>query len=85
MRSLLVGVALALVACGPMHKHTDDPNATASSSDKQPEMVCHDESDTGSMMSHRVCQPRNHTTNEDDRHDTEQMLGKPRSSPTKGN
>jgi hypothetical protein len=80
MRSLSVGVLFLLgAACGPVHKDSQNPQAQ---NDKDPQMVCHEESDTGSLMSHRVCQPINHTTSADDKHDTEQMLGKPRSSPT---
>lgn len=84
MRSVVGVLFLFAAACGPVHKDSQNPQ-TANGSDGQPEMVCHEESDTGSLMSHRVCQPINHTTSSDDRHDTEQMLGKPRSSPTKGN
>lgn len=80
MRSSAVGLALAIAACGPMHKATNDPNV--GSDGKQAEMVCHDTSDTGSLMRHQECQPRNHTTSDDDRKDTENLLGKPRSAPT---
>ena len=82
MRSLLLGLVLSIVACGPMNRNASTANHDGSDGTAQAEMVCHDEKDTGSLMSHRVCQPRNHTTSDDDRHDTETLLGKPKNQPT---
>ncbi len=63
-----------------MHKSTSEPGTGSDSA--QTEMVCHDTSDTGSLMRHQECQPRNHTPSDDDRKDTETLLGKPRQAPT---
>jgi len=82
MTSRLVCLVLAAGACGPMNRNANNANHDGSDGTAQTEMVCHDETDTGSMMSHRVCQPRTHTTSDDDRHDTEQLLGKPKNQPT---
>jgi hypothetical protein len=82
MSTRLVSLVLAVGACGPMNRNAANANHDGSDSTTQAEMVCHDEKDTGSMMNHRVCQPRNHTTSDDDRHDTEQLLGKPKNQPT---
>jgi hypothetical protein len=80
MRSLLLAT-LALAACGPMNRNAPGNN-TGGSDTAQTEMVCHDVRDTGSLMAHRECQPRNHEPSRDDRQDTEDLLGKPRSAPT---
>ena len=80
MRSLLFVFSLAITACGPIAKH--DANDPQTASGEKQEMVCHDESDTGSLQSHRVCQPRNHSTSDDDKKDTELLLGKPRNQPS---
>ncbi len=80
MRSLFLAT-LALGACGPMNRNAAGNN-TGDGSNAQTEMVCHDVRDTGSLMAHQECQPRSHTPSEDDKKDTEVMLGKPRSQPT---
>jgi hypothetical protein len=81
MRSLVLAM-LALAACGPMNRNAAGNNTGNGSDSAQTEMVCHDVRDTGSLMAHQECQPRNHTTSDDDKKDTEIMLGKPRSQPT---
>lgn len=82
MRSLFVVFAIA--ACGPMNRNGGGSSGDGSGSEKV-EMVCHDVQDTGSLMAHSECQPRNHKPTTDDQKNTELLLGKPRSQPTKGN
>jgi hypothetical protein len=50
-----VFVCLVLAGCATTNKNGPAAGKTAQSDDN---MVCHEESDTGSMFTHTVCKPR---------------------------
>jgi hypothetical protein len=55
---MLVAVMVAAVlaqAAAPQTPPTQAPAAAAPAKPEKPKVVCHDESDTGSFISHRVC------------------------------
>jgi len=51
----VVFACLVLAGCATTNKTGPGAGSSASNDDK---MVCHEESDTGSMFTHTVCKPR---------------------------
>jgi len=77
----VVFACLVLAGCATTNKIGPGAGSSASNDDK---MVCHEESDTGSMFTHTVCKPREQSQQETD--GARRLLQAPKSTPApKGN
>lgn len=81
MRSILLAGSLALSVLGGCAASSNKPEAeTAQSGKGNPDMICHEESSTGSNISHTVCRPREVT--EEDHDNAQRQLSRPQSHPS---
>jgi hypothetical protein len=58
------------------------PQSANAKEEDDKDMICHEESQTGSSITRKVCRPRPDV--EDEREETRRGLTKPRASPTAG-
>jgi hypothetical protein len=84
---LLFSVALFGCAAQQQQQPNGPPGMTASNGDGSgSDMVCHDETPTGSTISHQVCRPKDDMSNKDQPGVLNDMQhGSPSASPTVGN
>ena len=81
MRSSIAALLLALVACAPVNKQPQTAaNAQGSGDGSGSGVVCHEVTDTGTIMSHTECTPIDEKQEQTD--DAQRWIKRPRSSPT---
>lgn len=83
MRRALLAAVLVLAACGPGSTQGPNANHAASGSGSGSNLICKEETPTGSHFSREVC--RTPEQIEDDRKGADDMMRKQGSRPTLGN
>jgi len=85
-----LGIAIALAACGPATTHQPALSCSCKLVDEKPEtqlapgdslMICHNVSDTGSLLSHQECHPVQR--DKDTHDDSVRQLQRQNADPTK--
>jgi len=75
MRSMLFAVVLGLAACGPSASHGPSPNRATAGGATGSDVVCREETPTGSSFSREVCRTRDQMN--DDRKGAEDLMRAP--------
>lgn len=79
MRALLLGTALALVACASSSSQGPSANNTTAKSGSNPGLICKEERPTGSNLPREVCRTPEQMA--DDRREAEDLLRRPPVAP----